>query len=96
MVIDDLRVVGIALVPSKTDAPLIVDPNAVLACAVASQPLQAVARRDAEIGQPHRRIQHAELPQRHSLNSRPELPDRLSLEEPVGVLVPKALDHAAA
>jgi hypothetical protein len=94
VVIDYLHVVGIAFVPSKADAPLSVDPNAVLTGTVAPQPLQAVARRHTEIGQTRRRIQHAKLPQRHSLNSRPELPERLSLEEPIGVLIPKALDHA--
>jgi hypothetical protein len=96
VVIDYLYVVCISLAPSKADAPLIVDPNAVLTSAVAPQPFQAVARRHAKIRQTHGRIQHAELPQRHSLNSRPELPDRLSLEEPIGVLIPKALDHAVA
>jgi hypothetical protein len=50
VVVDDLDVMGISISPSKANPPLPVDPNAVLSRAVASQDLQPVARRRAEIG----------------------------------------------
>jgi hypothetical protein len=93
VVIDNLHIVGIAPVPLKADAPLIVDADAVLAGAVAPQPLQTVARWHSEVGQAHRRIYDAEFPQGHSLNSRSKLPNPLTLEEPFGIPIPKALNH---
>src|SRR3569833_3323100 len=44
LIVHDLDRLG-AVVPSETDAPLVVDPDAVLARAVALQRLQPVARR---------------------------------------------------
>jgi hypothetical protein len=47
MVIDDLDVQRIPLFPTKADAPVVVDPDAVLTLTVPDQFFQAVARRDA-------------------------------------------------
>src|SRR5258708_2498923 len=51
MIIDNLNVVGVSLFPSKADPVLIVDPDAVLARAVALERLQAVSGRDQKIGE---------------------------------------------
>ena len=51
VVIDDLDVMRIAVVPAETDAPLVVDADAVLAIAVSFQCLQAVAGRYAQVVQ---------------------------------------------
>lgn len=48
MVIGDLDFVGVAVFPSKADAPLVVDSNAVLAFTIASQCFESVAGRNAE------------------------------------------------
>ena len=51
MVIHDFYVVGVVLQPVETDAPPIVDANAVLAFPISKQRLQAVAgRRHADLG----------------------------------------------
>jgi hypothetical protein len=34
MVVDDLNILGIAVSPRETNSPLIVDPDAVLTCAI--------------------------------------------------------------
>ena len=68
MVIDDFDIVGISSVPSKADAPLVIDADAVLAGAVALQRLQTVAGRNAQIVQSCRGIQLSQLLQRRALN----------------------------
>jgi hypothetical protein len=49
VVINDFNIVGTVVSPHKTDPPLVVDANAVLARSVTSQSLQAVARRNAQV-----------------------------------------------
>jgi hypothetical protein len=50
MVIDDLDHLSATVPPDKADAPLIVDPDAVLSSAIASQDFEPVAGWGAEIG----------------------------------------------
>lgn len=50
MIVTELNVVGIAVSEAKANAPLIVDGNRVLAGAIASERMQAVAGRHPEIG----------------------------------------------
>ena len=57
--LDILRTIG-AVWPFKTDAPLIVDPNAVLPFTVAFQTLKTIAREPSQICQTHRRFQDPE------------------------------------
>jgi hypothetical protein len=49
MVIHDFDVLGSAACPPKADSPLVVDPDAVLALAVAPQGFQSIARRDPQV-----------------------------------------------
>ena len=48
MIVDDLDLKGIAAVPAKADAPLVIDPNAVLACSLSRKPLEAIAGRHSK------------------------------------------------
>jgi len=93
VVVNDLNVPRIATLPSETDPPLVVDPNAVLARAVTVQPFQAVARRYTEVVQLHRSIQHPELSQCHLAHPRSESASRAPVEETFCVPVAEALDH---
>ena len=95
MVVRDLDVMGVAPDPAEADAPLIIDPDAVLTGTVASQLFETVSGRRPEILKPHRRVELAQLSQGHPLNVGPKLPDRLALEEPLGVLVTEAPNHTA-
>jgi hypothetical protein len=45
MIIRDLHRVGVAFAPDETNAPLVIDANAVLALAVAMQCLRAISGR---------------------------------------------------
>ena len=56
-----LHVFRIAIIPPETDAVLIVDPNAVLASAVAFQFLEAIAGRTSQISQRRRLVQHLQF-----------------------------------
>jgi hypothetical protein len=50
MIIDNFDVVCIAIAPLKTDAPLVIDPNAVLTQTIASKLFQVIPRGHAQIG----------------------------------------------
>ena len=49
VIINDLDIVSIVLAPYKTDSPLIIDADAVLALAVAAQFFQMVAGRNPQV-----------------------------------------------
>ena len=69
MIIDDLHLVSVTLSPLETDAPLIVDSDAVLTLTVTVQFLQAIAGRDAQVLQRLRVVQHYELATRGVLDA---------------------------
>jgi hypothetical protein len=50
MIVDNFNVVCIAIAPPKTDAPLVIDPNAVLTDTIASELFQAITWGHAQIG----------------------------------------------
>jgi len=92
MIIRDFDIVGIAISPHKANSPLIVDANAVLALAIASQRFQAVAWRRNQIAQLSRDVQLAQLSLCHSLKfSEPRYP--LSRMESFRFPGPKRPDH---
>jgi hypothetical protein len=93
VVIDDLDVVCISGSPAETDPPLGVDPNAMLAGPIPLQLLQTIARRQPQIIERRRCIEHTELPERDPLEICPQLSHREALEETFGIAVPEALDH---
>jgi hypothetical protein len=68
VVIDDLKIVRIAITPNKTDAPLVIDPYAVRPGAIALEQFQLVARRYAKILQPSCLMEVQKFPPRGSFN----------------------------
>jgi len=52
MVVNDFHRVGVRSFPVEADAPLVIDPNAVLACAVTLQDFQSVAGWGTKVTQP--------------------------------------------
>jgi hypothetical protein len=84
---------SIAVDPPKADAPLVVDPDAVLTGATASQPFESIARGHVHILERDGSVELSQLPQRHSLKVGAQLPNRLTLEQTGGVPVPKAPNH---
>jgi hypothetical protein len=57
VIVDNLDIVGIAVVPTKTEPPLVIDANAVLAFSVGSQRFQSVSGRARHISQDHCTVQ---------------------------------------
>jgi len=92
MVIYDRDIESIAILEAKTDAPPIIDTNAALTLSVAAQGFQSVARRDTEIFERIRVVQHLQLA---LCNIRKcfKLSRTFTLEQCLRVLALECLDH---
>lgn len=66
MIVHDLDLIGISTAPHKTDAVLLVDPDAVLPSAVTAQLFKPVSRRGSQVDQVSSRVQHQQFPVRPS------------------------------
>jgi hypothetical protein len=93
MVINDLNVIHIAAFPGKANAPLLVDPYAVLSLPVKMQCLQMVGRRDPQGFKNARRVKDLELDRRHPLDVLRQLGRKPSVEKLLGLFTRKLLDH---
>jgi len=49
MIVNNLDLIGVAGVPAKTNSPLIIDPNTVLAPAISVELLKAIAGRNPQV-----------------------------------------------
>lgn len=63
--------VGISSAPGEADPPVIVEPDAPLAGAIAAQLLESIPGWDAEVLQPYGRVEHAQFAE----------PDTLDIDE---------------
>ena len=88
VVINDFDIMRIALLPSKTDPPLIVDANAVLPHSITGELLESVTRRHAQVLQRGGRVELDQFSQRDTMDRLRQLPDGLPVEEALGILVP--------
>jgi hypothetical protein len=88
--------VSAVLFPHEADAPLVVDPDAVLPRAAASEQLEAVPGRDSQVREQRRGIQLHELAERHALQLWWKSTASLAPEEPLGVAIAEAPDHGAS
>ena len=80
VIIDNFYFVRMAIVPSKADAPLIVNANAVLPGAIAFQSFQAISRWRSHLLQTPSGIQLLQLSESNSCD-RPELAMITQLEQ---------------
>jgi hypothetical protein len=96
MIVHDFYVARLTGIPSETDAPLIVDPDAVLPFSFASQRLQPVAGRIAQIVDGQRGIQQAQFIQRPLMDIRREFPGGDSRPDALSFLTTERPDHGAA
>jgi hypothetical protein len=95
MIVRGLHLVRVAVTPNETNAPLVVDADAMLARAVAAKRFQVIPGRRRQIGEAVRRIELAELSQRYSFNAL-EASYGLSLVEMLGLARSKGPDHKAS
>jgi hypothetical protein len=93
MVINDLRIKRVAVLPSKTDTPLIVDSNAPLARPIAGELLQPVCWWNTKVFQGVGSIQHAKLSQRNLLDRLRQPAGALKLKYPTRFFAPEGPDH---
>lgn len=70
MVIHNFHLMRVFTLPLETNAPLLIDANAMLAGAIAFERLQAVARGQRQIPQRPRAMNLRQLAERHALNLR--------------------------
>jgi hypothetical protein len=61
VIVNHLDIVGVAVAPGETDAPLVIDADAVLPCPVATQSFQPVARRRPEVIKRCGGVQHEQF-----------------------------------
>ena len=92
MVIHDLHVVGVAIAPDKADSPLIVDADAVLALAVASQPFETIPRGSRKVAEFDGGIKDSQFPSRHLLEGLKAL-DPFAAVQMLRIFRAEALDH---
>jgi hypothetical protein len=95
MVINDRHVISIVLAPFKTNAPLVVDANTVLALTVAGQFFEVVGWWYTQILQRVCAIKKLKLPPRTTLDVLRQFARELAPKQFCGFLVLKALDHGA-
>ena len=74
MVVDDLDLLGALTCPTESDAVALIDPDAVLATAVATEALEPIARRSSQVIEKGRRLDLVQLaagdrPQRRGAGS---------------------------
>jgi hypothetical protein len=93
MVIYNLHVVRSGILPAETDAPLIVDPDRVLAGSIAAQLFQAVARRSELVAEVFCFVEVNQLASRGPLDRRRKLRRLAAFENVSGFIASETLDH---
>jgi hypothetical protein len=92
MVFNDLHILGTISYPAEADPPLIVDPDALLPLTVATQSLQSIAGRNAQVIEANGDLELAQLAACHDRDAL-KAPDALASRECFGVGTPKRSDH---
>lgn len=93
MIILDDDVMGILIHPAEADAPLLIDTDTVFSLAVSFECFETVRRRDAEIVEVDRLVDHGELVQSTLLNLSRQLSRFQKSPKPFRLLVAKTFDH---
>ena len=92
VIIHDLNLIGVTLQPDKTNAPLLINTNAVLPFPIALQCFQSVPRQCRQRSDIRCGIQHVQFPQGLPLESLKRR-HRFPLEESLGIRAAKGTDH---
>ena len=93
MVIHDLDIVRIAVRPTKADAPLIVDPDAVLSRPIALEPLEPIPGWHPKVIERFSGIDNHQLAQHRAQELGRVAAEPFPAEEALSVPVAEALDH---
>jgi hypothetical protein len=93
MIVNDLNVRRVTVTPPETDPPLLVNPDAVLAFAIAFQGLELIRAWNKKVLQISSRIQLLQLHQRPLLNVARKPLGVLATPDSLSLLATKGLDH---
>lgn len=77
----DIRSVPSLVLPDEIDAPLLVNPDAMLAGPITLQGFQAISRRGHQVFEPGGSVQHLQFPLRYPRTVRSDLAGYATLEE---------------
>ena len=94
MIICDLHIIRISRPPSKTDTPLVVNANAVLAFPVSFERFQSVSKRNTKIVDTDCRIQHDQFSSCYVLNFPRKFFWNTPIENPFCLFIAKRFDHS--
>ena len=94
MIVHDLDIVRVSARPTEAEPPLVIDPDAVLTCAISQQFFEPIRRWHHQISKRGCCIQNPEFPKSGALQIGREPRDPLALEQLFRVLAPEAADHS--
>lgn len=93
MIVDDLDVKGIAVLPTETDPPLVINTDAVLSGAIALELVEPIARWHAEVINRLGGVHGDEFAQHGAVYLGRESPNRFAAEQSFSISIGEALDH---
>ena len=93
MIIDNVDLPSVSITPNETNAPLVVDANAMLPGAVASKNFEPVAGRDPQVIKAASRVDCHQLGPSPLLDLSGQAADGITSEDSRGAFTGKALDH---
>src|SRR6266404_1905214 len=94
VVVDDFDALSTSISPNEAEAPLIVDPNAILTRAAAAQRLQPISGRSGQIAQFFCIMELPQFSLRRALNIARQPRCELAMEQGLGLPVGKRADHS--
>src|SRR5437773_1525968 len=95
MIIYYLHAFRTAIIPNKTNTPLIIDPDTILALSVGFERFKPIPRRRLQVQQPVSAMQILQLAASGILNIRRQLSRTFAMKDPLGFGATKADDHCA-
>lgn len=93
VIVHNLDLIGVAVVPDKADAPLFVDPDAVLTVAATRKSLKAITGRDSQVIQVRSVMEHHQLALRPALDMFREPANTPAFGNCLSIPITEALDH---
>ena len=96
VVVNNFNIARAVRFPAETDAPLVIDPDGILAFAIAFESFESIAGWYSQLGQFGDRMKLSELAQSSALDIRRKGADFLQPKQPGGGIAGKGADHALA
>jgi len=93
VVVNYLRLLWSGVRPYEADAPLVIDPDAVLTDAIAFQSFEPISGRNPQVIERSSGSQLAKLPQRRRMDPRIYGRHALTAPQSLGVFAPERPDH---